>query len=86
MKKYIATILLFCSVSVGQSLNVDECVRIALENKPSLKRAEQDVTIARLNRASTGALMLPSVNATILSVRQPMATVLQNLLRDIVED
>ncbi len=63
MKKYIATILLFCSVSVGQSLNVDECVRIALENKPSLKRAEQDVTIARLNRASTGALMLPSVNA-----------------------
>jgi hypothetical protein len=63
MKKYIATILLFCSVSVGQSLNIDECVRIALENKPSLKRAEQDVTIARLNRASTGALMLPSVNA-----------------------
>jgi outer membrane protein TolC len=39
-------------------------VRIALENKPSLKRAEQDVTIARLNRASTGALMLPSVNAS----------------------
>ena len=64
MKKYIATIILFCSVSVGQSLNIDECVRIALENKPSLKRAEQDVTIARLNRASTGALMLPSVNAS----------------------
>ena len=39
-------------------------MRIALENKPSLKRAEQDVTIARLNRASTGALMLPSVNAS----------------------
>ena len=64
MKKYIATILLFCSVSVGQSLNIDECVRIALENKGALKRAEQDVTIARLNRASTGALMLPSVNAS----------------------
>ena len=64
MKKYIATIVFFCSVSVGQSLNIDECVRIALENKPSLKRAEQDVTIARLNRASTGALMLPSVNAS----------------------
>ena len=39
-------------------------MRIALENKPSLKRAEQDVAIARLNRASTGALMLPSVNAS----------------------
>ena len=49
---------------MAQSLTVDECVRIALENKPSLKRAEQDVTIARLNRASTGALMLPSVNAS----------------------
>ncbi len=64
MKRYIITILLFCSFSVGQSLNVDECVRIALENKYSLKRAEQDVTIARLNRASTAALMLPSVNAS----------------------
>ena len=64
MKKYIATILFFSSIALGQSLNVDECVRIALENKPSLKRAEQDVTIARLNRASTAALMLPSVNAS----------------------
>lgn len=64
MKKYIATVLLFSSMALGQSLNVDECVRIALENKPSLKRAEQDVTIARLNRASTAALMLPSVNAS----------------------
>ena len=64
MKKYIATILLFSSIALGQSLSVDECVRIALENKPSLKRAEQDVTIARLNRASTAALMLPSVNAS----------------------
>jgi len=64
MNKYILTILLFISTSTGQSLTVDECVRIALENKPSLKRAEQDVAIAKLNRASTGALMLPSVNAS----------------------
>ena len=64
MNKYIVTILFFISTSIAQSLTVDECVRIALENKPSLKRAEQDVTIARLNRASTGALMLPSVNAS----------------------
>jgi outer membrane protein TolC len=64
MKKYILTILFFISTSIAQSLTVDECVRIALENKPSLKRAEQDVAIARLNRASTGALMLPSVNAS----------------------
>ncbi|MDA9841092.1 TolC family protein [Candidatus Marinimicrobia bacterium] len=63
MNKYILTILFFISTSIAQSLTVDECVRIALENKPSLKRAEQDVAIARLNRASTGALMLPSVNA-----------------------
>ena len=61
MNKYILTILFFISTSIAQSLTVDECVRIALENKPSLKRAEQDVAIARLNRASTGALMLPSV-------------------------
>jgi outer membrane protein TolC len=64
MRKYILTILFFISTSIAQSLTVDECVRIALENKPSLKRAEQDVAIARLNRASTGALMLPSVNAS----------------------
>lgn len=64
MNKYILIILIFFSTSIAQSLTVDECVRIALENKPSLKRAEQDVTIARLNRASTGALMLPSVNAS----------------------
>ena len=64
MSKYILIISLFFSTSMAQSLTVDECVRIALENKPSLKRAEQDVTIARLNRASTGALMLPSVNAS----------------------
>ena len=64
MYKYILIILIFFSTSMAQSLTVDECVRIALENKPSLKRAEQDVTIARLNRASTGALMLPSVNAS----------------------
>ena len=64
MSKYILIILMFFSTSIAQSLTVDECVRIALENKPSLKRAEQDVTIARLNRASTGALMLPSVNAS----------------------
>ncbi|MFL2500244.1 MAG: TolC family protein [Candidatus Neomarinimicrobiota bacterium] len=64
MHKYILIILIFFSTSIAQSLTVDECVRIALENKPSLKRAEQDVTIARLNRASTGALMLPSVNAS----------------------
>ena len=64
MSKYILIILIFFSTSIAQSLTVDECVRIALENKPSLKRAEQDVTIARLNRASTGALMLPSVNAS----------------------
>ena len=64
MNKYILTILFFISTSIAQSLTVDVCVRIALENKPSLKRAEQDVAIARLNRASTGALMLPSVNAS----------------------
>lgn len=64
MRKYILTILFFISTSIAQSLTVDECVRIALENKPSLKRAEQDVAIARLNRASTGALMLPSINAS----------------------
>ena len=64
MNKYVLTILFFISTSIAQSLTVDECVRIALENKPSLKRAEQDVAIARLNRASTGALMLPSVNAS----------------------
>ena len=64
MSKYILIILIFFSTSIAQSLTVDECVRIALENKPSLKRAEQDVTIARLNRATTGALMLPSVNAS----------------------
>ena len=64
MNRYILIILLFISTSIAQSLTVDECVRIALENKTSLKRADQDVTIARLNRVSTGALMLPSVNAS----------------------
>jgi outer membrane protein len=64
MSKYILTILFFISTSIAQSLTVDECVRIALENKPSLKRAEQDVTIARLDRANTAATMLPSVNAS----------------------
>ena len=47
MSKYILTILLFISTSIAQSLTVDECVRIALENKTSHKRAEQDVAIAR---------------------------------------
>lgn len=64
MSKHILTILLFISTSIAQSLTVDECVRIALENKMSLKRAEQDVKIARLDRASTGAIMLPSINAS----------------------
>jgi outer membrane protein len=64
MKRHLSIILIFISTLFAQSLTVDECVRIALENKMSLKRAEQDVKIARLDRASTGAIMLPSINAS----------------------
>lgn len=45
-----------------QSLSIDECVRIALDNKSSIRRAEQDVEIAKLNQYSSLASILPSVS------------------------
>ena len=48
----------------GQTLSVDECVRIALENKSGVKRAEQDTKIAQLNRVSAIGMLLPTLRAS----------------------
>lgn len=63
MKKKLLLILLFC-VTNAQTLSIDEAVRIALENKAAITNAEKDITIARLNRGSSAALLLPSINAS----------------------
>lgn len=63
MKTKVLTILLLC-VANAQTLSIDEAVRIALENKSSITNAERDVTIAKLNRVSSAALLLPSISAS----------------------
>ncbi len=63
MKTKVLTILLLC-VANAQTLSIDEAVRIALENKSSITNAERDVTIAKLNRGSSAALLLPSISAS----------------------
>ena len=63
MKTKVLTILLLCVVN-AQTLSIDEAVRIALENKVLITNAERDVTIAKLNRGSSAALLLPSISAS----------------------
>jgi len=63
MKTKVLTILLLC-VANAQTLSIDEAVRIALENKALITNAERDVTIAKLNRGSSAALLLPSISAS----------------------
>ena len=64
MQRKIITLFLSFSVLFGQTLSVDECVRIALENKAAVKRAEQDTKIAQLNRVSAIGMLLPTVRAS----------------------
>lgn len=65
MTKYIfITLFLSFSVLFGQALSVDECVRIALENKSGGKIAEQDTKIAQLNRVSAIGMLLPTLRAS----------------------
>ena len=63
MKTKILFIILL-SIINAQTLSIDEAVRIALENKSSITNAERDVTIAKLNRNSSAALLLPSISAS----------------------
>ena len=63
MKTKILFIALL-SIIHAQTLSIDEAVRIALENKSSINNAERDVTIAKLNRNSSAALLLPSISAS----------------------
>ena len=63
MKTKVLIILLLC-VANAQTLSIDEAVRIALENKAAITSAEKDVTIAKLNRGSSAALLLPSISAS----------------------
>ena len=58
------TAILFLSMLFSQSLSIDECVRIALENKASIKSAEQNTRIAKLNRTSAAGMLLPTVRAS----------------------
>ena len=62
MKKKLLLILLLC-IANAQTLSIDEAVRIALENKAAITNAEKDITIAKLNRNSSVALLLPSISA-----------------------
>ena len=63
MKKKLLLILLLC-IANAQTLSIDEAVRIALENKAAITNAEKDITIAKLNRNSSVALLLPSISAS----------------------
>ena len=63
MKTKILFIILL-SIINAQTLSIDEAVRIALENKSAITNAERDVTIAKLNRNSSAALLLPSISAS----------------------
>jgi len=62
--RYTFTAILFLSMLFSQSLSIDECVRIALENKASIKSAEQNTRIAKLNRTSAAGMLLPTVRAS----------------------
>ncbi len=63
MKTKLLLILLLC-IANAQTLSIDEAVRIALENKAAITNAEKDITIAKLNRNSSAALLLPSISAS----------------------
>lgn len=63
-KNIYITLFLSFSVLFGQTLSVDECVRIALENKSGGKIAEQDTKIAQLNRVSAIGMLLPTLRAS----------------------
>ena len=63
MKTKLLLILLLCMAN-AQTLSIDEAVRIALENKSAITNAEKDITIAKLNRNSSAALLLPSISAS----------------------
>ena len=62
--KYTITLTLFFSMLFAQSLSIDECVRIALENKGSVQTAKQSTRIAKLNRTSAAGMLLPTVRAS----------------------
>ena len=62
--RYTLTAILFLSMLFSQSLSIDECVRIALENKSSVKSAVQNTRIAKLNRTSSAAMLLPTLRAS----------------------
>ena len=62
--KFLSLLATVLSTIVAQSLSIDECVRIALDNKSSIRVAEQDVKIAKLNQFSSLSAILPSVSAT----------------------
>lgn len=62
--KFLSLLAIVLSTIVAQSLSIDECVRIALDNKSSIRVAEQDVKIAKLNQFSSLSAILPSVSAT----------------------
>tara|TARA_Y100001970_G_scaffold283423_1_gene398559 strand:- start:407 stop:1672 length:1266 start_codon:yes stop_codon:yes gene_type:complete len=62
--KYTITLTLFFSMLFAQSLSIDECVRIALENKGSIQTAKQSTRIAKLNRTSAAGMLLPTVRAS----------------------
>ncbi len=62
--KYIFTAALCFSMLFSQNLSIDECVRIALENKSSVKRAVQNTRIAKLNRTSSAGMLLPTLRAS----------------------
>ena len=62
--RLILTITLCFSMLFSQDLSIDECVRIALENKGSIKSAEQNTRIAKLNRTSAAGMLLPTIRAS----------------------
>ena len=62
--RLILTITLCFSMLFSQDLSIDECVRIALENKGSIKNAEQNTRIAKLNRTSAAGMLLPTIRAS----------------------
>ena len=62
--RLILTITLCFSMLFSQDLSIDECVRIALENKGSVKSAEQNTRIAKLKRTSAAGMLLPTVRAS----------------------
>ena len=61
MNKKLIFLLLFCNWGISQTYSLSEAVRVALENKESLKASVMDLQSSRQNVKESYSTILPSL-------------------------